>query len=512
MQTRRRRRFRVAAVGVVGGVAALAAVHICWDVVAGRRLAAELERLRAAGEPILPADYASSAELPDDENAALLYIAANEALTGPPDADVQVANFLWEWRFPDRYPGASRGMVEANGRVLQMLRRARFLKHAAWPGRIDASAVFATPTQLSCDRCLAHFAALTATVQHEDGDDAATVETLRDMLALARHMRAPPTLLVTHVAAARIDRDIVAQGVERIAPRLHVIDGGDGVPEFGPAWRRQVQELIADLLDETSAAMALEDSMRTERVIELDAARAILNRRLSYKALGARTYDPNATEPLPLSLVVIGGPVMSVDMRRMLLHMEQCRNAARQESWHAVQAAMPPDIPWQANMMNLLTYPLSRFLVPSLDGTLALHFQGLAMRRMAALRLAIRLYEIDHDGARPATLAELVPAYLNALPADPFRADVGTFGYLPEGVPPILYSIGADGDDGGRIAYKNGLVNADALDIPFFLNGDRPHTPMPATGPASGEAAHEDDQIEQDVGQADGDEQGDEDQ
>ena len=78
-----------------------------------------------------------------------------------------------------------------------------------------------------------------------------------------------------------------------------------------------------------------------------------------------------------------------------------------------------------------------------------IHFRGLMQRRVTALMLAIRIYQIDHNGQYPQTLTELVPNYLPQLPADPLAGDAKTFGYRlsPR---PLLWSVGEDGvDDGG---------------------------------------------------------------
>jgi len=62
---------------------------------------------------------------------------------------------------------------------------------------------------------------------------------------------------------------------------------------------------------------------------------------------------------------------------------------------------------------------------------------------MAAVALAIRLYEIDHSH-RPATLDELVPDYLPEVPDDPFADDGGKIGYSIENGQEVLHCIGPD--------------------------------------------------------------------
>ena len=114
---------------------------------------------------------------------------------------------------------------------------------------------------------------------------------------------------------------------------------------------------------------------------------------------------------------------------------------------------------------------------------------------MAATALAIRLYQLDH-GRRPTTLADLVPAYLPAVPLDPFAADGRTVSYLPDAPTPILYCVGLDGvDDGGEyVLKKSGAVDGDLKDQPFFLDGDRPRpTFVPSSDEADGAETVEDD-------------------
>ena len=82
----------------------------------------------------------------------------------------------------------------------------------------------------------------------------------------------------------------------------------------------------------------------------------------------------------------------------------------------------------------------------SIDEFVALCYRTTAARRMAATAVAIRLYEWDH-GRRPATLDELVPKYLPAVPADPFTADGSPIRYLPEAERPLLYSVGRNSVD-----------------------------------------------------------------
>ena len=58
--------------------------------------------------------------------------------------------------------------------------------------------------------------------------------------------------------------------------------------------------------------------------------------------------------------------------------------------------------------------------------------------------MALRLFE-KRTGKLPATLAELVPAYLTAVPRDPY--DGNPFRYAPE--KRLVYAVGMDLKDSG---------------------------------------------------------------
>jgi hypothetical protein len=75
---------------------------------------------------------------------------------------------------------------------------------------------------------------------------------------------------------------------------------------------------------------------------------------------------------------------------------------------------------------------------------------------MAAVALAIRWWSLDHDGRLPASLDELVPAYLPAIPFDPFAANGNAILYKPDPDRPILYSVSINGtDEGGLVTHPN---------------------------------------------------------
>jgi hypothetical protein len=78
-----------------------------------------------------------------------------------------------------------------------------------------------------------------------------------------------------------------------------------------------------------------------------------------------------------------------------------------------------------------------------------------AQNAMLETALALRAYDLDH-GRYPESLSKLAPAYLKAVPTDPF-APRAHLRYRLKGKSYLLYSVGPDGkDDGGKPIYSSG--------------------------------------------------------
>lgn len=92
---------------------------------------------------------------------------------------------------------------------------------------------------------------------------------------------------------------------------------------------------------------------------------------------------------------------------------------------------------------------MSNSLLPSLDHSVNLSFRSAAEARALSASIACERYRIARD-QWPHTLAELVPKYLEDVPADPFDGKPIRYSAIPEGIK--LWSIGEDEkDDGGDV-------------------------------------------------------------
>ena len=91
---------------------------------------------------------------------------------------------------------------------------------------------------------------------------------------------------------------------------------------------------------------------------------------------------------------------------------------------------------------------LSRLLLPALQTALGRADEHSARMRVVETALGVERFRLAHSGALPEKLAELVPAFLTAVPLDPYDAQPLRYKKLTHGY--VVYSIGPDRhDDGG---------------------------------------------------------------
>jgi hypothetical protein len=118
----------------------------------------------------------------------------------------------------------------------------------------------------------------------------------------------------------------------------------------------------------------------------------------------------------------------------------------------AARAALPQGL--LDEIRTSKRFLVASILTPTMERAVNVHFRCIAERRLAAVALAVKLYEADHDGRAPEKLAALVPDYLSAVPADPLAAGGAPLRYISAAEDPDrprVYSVDDNGvDDGGH--------------------------------------------------------------
>ncbi len=417
---------------------ALVLLRVWWGHHAQSLLDAEIAGYRAAGQLVFAREFDERLDaIPDEDNAALIYEEAmrlhSNVTTGP------VFDY---WMMKPRRialdPDPVRKLIEANAGVFDLIRQARDRDRVNWSAKLEG-AMWRPMTPLYVQmRQLAKHLATRAAWQIHTGDHAGAIETFEDALRFGEAMEANPTLLSNLVAWACHALTFSSIGEHSAVLR---IEGATetGSDDIRPASRASVETLIKHLLDESRSRRSFVQMWYGERAMVLSY--------LDYLTPGA----------MPGGASVGPGPVVfgARDKLTLPLIKTSLVRAARSHTLMADRAAMEtwPDSvraldsrTEEESFMESLTQFLGTMVASPLASALDLFHRLVARRRMAAIALAIRLYEIDH-GKRPADLTLLVPDYLPAVPVDPFAPDSAPLRYIRDLDPPILYTVWKDGED-----------------------------------------------------------------
>ncbi len=408
--------------------------------IAARRYAARIARLEALDEPIGAADF-QRPPLPDEQNAAPVLLAAVEALVTQVD-EIQLSTLLRQAAEIPRRPDDVDRLLAANAETLRLVRAARSRPDADWGLDFSQGMVGVQFPDFFEQLSLADLVLLTAQRAADRGDHAAAVAYLRDTQHMAGAIN-EGDLMLAHLAGHLITLKM-ASLAEDIAPTLRI------APTPAPASnaptaaaRADVTALIHSLLDEAALQRGWFDAMCIERAFMIATIECFIADPFDRTVLGR-------TSPASLELPGFLGwwvtPVIRFDAIFALNHADAHVNAARATSAvDADRVGITPAL--TGTLVDRLAGPLSHFIVPQYGDVYRRRFEIIAQRRLLATRLALRLYEVDH-GRRPATLDELVPAYLPAVPRDPMLAAEPPIRYEPGGARPRLFAGHPDWEPG----------------------------------------------------------------
>ncbi len=459
----------VVLVGLLGGFRAV------WGYRARACLQDEIERVRARGEPLYPSDYTET-DISDADSLTAKLLAANDALAVTP-AERRILRSLPRLsRMNSQRRDVIAGLTARSAAARELVREARR------QGILDHPLAVAGPSlpnrrtlqgHLSRELPLARTLTQAALHSHAMADTAEALTCLRDALWIADHLGQYPFLnsqLWSQYAARWVVYYVEALSPELFGPESAGAEASARTIE--PAVRSAAADLIAALLDDELAYKQFVTAVQTERTSELMRAEQVLTqteRNLNTSLLAVISPDVLGAADRPLF-----EPIYRFDAARMLQYMTAVSDAVAARNWPGVQAELPERFQ-AASDMELFTHPLSRRTNTDFEWHTQLHFRTLALRRMAAVGLAVWLFEAEH-GDWPDRLEELVPEYLPDVPPDPFAGPDHGIAYDPYVEPPILYSVGVNGiDEGGKLpANLSGPQHWLKADMPYFLNGDRP--------------------------------------
>jgi hypothetical protein len=276
-----------------------------------------------------------------------------------------------------------------------------------------------------------------AMYRHLNGDDPEAIERLLDILHVADSFQQDDAVI----------SQLMAMGIAALAHhRAQMVAPG---LRAGPSQtRRRVAALIAALLAEQPSAEAFGRSVAFERLVATDFHR--------WRAGGAWVLRPLAEQEVvqinaDAALYAEGARATNAVAARRAIAAARLSEASPAQFAALFGGNAPePKLPRYSRWY-------SQGLFQGLHRYFEQRFQTLGDRRATAVSLAAQLYRTDH-GDWPDRLDQLVPAYLAALPADPFHADGRPIGYV------VLKGGLPDGGDRPLVYLDAGTAEG-ALDI-----------------------------------------------
>lgn len=412
-----------------------------WKYEANRRLLAEIDAIHARGEPILVDDFAVD-PVPDELNAAVRYKAA-ELITSllPKELDRFLDDFELFFELDPSSRDQMRKIYSLVTPALAEARKARFQSEADWGVR-PKSPTFTPFYAFSVGplQRLAPVMRLAVFEQHLRGDDSDAIETARDLLRLSDAMRDRDSTLTAHLRSMSLGSR-VSESLHRIAHDLQILPRNTTTTQpNGPAAREQITALIGELLDDGKLREGLKAGMYAERMYYLDSLMT----------------SPASAVGLPsLPAESLLKPLFTIEAIRLIRYVNHTITAASFSTYPAAIAGVRENrsswVQWESTTIATQLTKVPHRLLAVYERNFLTHFDSIARRRAIAISLAIRLYQLDHSGAYPTRLEELVPTYLPEMPEDPFAAGKRPFGYQTAPMR-MLISVGEDGkDDSGDL-------------------------------------------------------------
>ena len=438
----RRRRRRIIIWALLLLFLGLILAHLGWTRHERGRLMAVVQAYRAAGEPVFVQDFAPP-QVDDPDNPAPKWRAAAAALQ---QSDRKLLERIDRAEFSvplsDSEDELLRRYLDQNQAALQLAQAAsRMHGRPDWRIQMKSPTITVLLPDLNQQRQLARTLAWSALDAHHHHDDALAAERLLEMLAQSRAVQHQPGL-VGHLVAVGIE-SLACETACTIGPELQI--GAATGPSAASASPQQIRQLIAELLDDRPLREGQILAYRSERMFELDTTLQVATGQLDLTSLGMNSRA-DSSPALQTLISYVMGPIIYDDGRVMIEHTTRVLKAAQSPDWFAAQTALDslPDVAGKRGPGHLL---LSK-MMPAFGRAVLQDFRILTDKRLTAVMLACRWYAADHGGELPKASNDLVPAYLPAIPPDPYTS--GSALRYRAGPNPVVYSAGENlKDDGG---------------------------------------------------------------
>ena len=391
------------------------------------KLQRRMDAIRTAGYPVTCIELDEWYSLPDDvENAADVILEAVSYYREPNRPEL--IPVVGQAEMPGRTEALSEETVElvreylaSNKRTLDLLGEAAGLEHSRYP--VDFTAGFnALMPYLSEVREMARLQELEAILHAEEKAAEATVESVERVFGVARSLAEEPALISELVRVACQGFGVSA--IERAVNRV----------ELGDERLTRLSRLVVGAEKRSGFLKGLVG----ERCMILDVFRD--PKKMDPQVFGAPRVTGVLLSVYKAAGLTTKGAIVYLDFAEEFMQANRLAEHRRIEAAEAIEAKLE-----EASGIHVM---MVRMLMPAYARVIQIDLRSRARMRAAAAGLAIERYRLAR-GELPDTLGELVPAYFNAVPRDPFDGAELRYKRLEKGF--VVYSVGEDGsDDGGR--------------------------------------------------------------
>ncbi|MCO6439183.1 MAG: hypothetical protein J5J06_18995 [Phycisphaerae bacterium] len=432
----------------------LALLAVCVLAVMGKVAESRWEKLaaeiRASGQPLTLDEVLASrpAIPPEEDGGPIIYAALSELKkVDVPYEGVLMLDDKCEFEFPERLDAKclehTREYLKSHAGVLDQL--TELLEYPDARLRIEYAsdvigAMSSSSHVFSKLRDLCKILYIDAAVASADGDHDRAARDTTLLLRLAGAIHEEPTLIA----------NLIAMAVESMAARLTTES-------------LQLPETDAPILKRLQVAWERSEKMHGFRMVLLGERAGDLN--MMTPTYGFAPSQPGVLTSPPWWTSVVGLRAYFLNCNRMNLAeyysiLIEATDRLPKDLWSTAQSEEK-----RLQSRNPLNMSAG-FAAPVVTRAIELHLRSLAESRCVIAILASERYRLA-NGAFPAELSDLVPAFLDGVPADPFDDKPLRLKHEDDGAL-VIYSIGAnETDDDGSIDPPQGRGRAP--DVGFRL-------------------------------------------
>jgi hypothetical protein len=410
------------------------------------KLQARIDAIRAAGYPVTCAELDKWYTIPENvENAAYTIMDAFSYYKKWDKDKSKSLPVVGRAKLPPRTEPMDEEMkalitqyVADNNEALELIHAGAAIENCRYPIELNAGFEALSP-HLSEIRKGVFLLKLEAILHAENGDGKLAIRSAKSCFGIARSLAKEPVTVSQLVRAAC--QNLAATTIEYSINRIKLTD-------------EQLVELI-------------EYVHNAER--DSDMSCAFIGERCGgisfFKAPGS--VDPDIIDGIPFqSILALYKAIGMADSDAIIYLdlMDEYIKIARLPLHQRQEAAKAVDARFQStSKVHVLLY----VMMPALSRITTIDTRNIAQLLTARVGLAIERYRLA-AGKLPDALADLVPAYLDAVPKDPFDGNELRYKKLEAGY--VVYSIGEDlSDDGGKEKPPRRTKESPNWDVTFIV-------------------------------------------